>query len=198
MISLPDKKYHIIYADPPWQYTDKKKEGRTKCGAENHYPCMSTVELCSLPIKKIAEDNAVLFLWATFPMIWDALPVILNWGFRYKTLGFSWIKTNKDGTPWFGVGAYAKSNCEVCLMATRGKVGRLIKGVESDPKDILRVQTNHVSSVIMSPRSEHSRKPVEVRDRIVELFGDISRIELFARQQTPGWDVWGNQIQDGN
>jgi len=178
-------KYNIIYADPPWQYRDKKKTGRTACGAENHYPCMSLDELKTLEIP--AADNCVLFMWATFPLLPDALELIEAWGFKYKTLGFSWIKTNKDGSIWHGVGTYAKSNCEVCLMATRGTVGRL-RGV--------RVISNFVSSAILAPRGKHSAKPVEVRDRIVELFGDLPRVELFARTPAPGWDVFGNEVED--
>jgi len=96
-------------------------------------------------------------------------------------LGFSWIKTNKrSGTPFFGIGYYTKSNCEVCLLGIKGR---------------LPVISNKVSSVIISPRREHSRKPDIVREKIVELFGDLPRIELFARQSTPGWDVWGNEVE---
>jgi len=187
--SAPNGSFRIIYADPPWSYRDKKVSGRTRCGAENHYDCMTTGEIAQLPVADLADpDGAVLFLWATFPLIESALSVIPAWGFEYKTVGFTWIKTNADGTPWFGVGAYAKSNSEVCLMATRGRVGRHMRDRRDDT---FRVQSNYVSSVVMAPRAGHSEKPSVIRDLIVELFGDVPRIELFARQHVPGWEDWG-------
>ena len=99
----------------------------------------------------------------------------------YKTLGFSWIKLNsKNQHPFFGVGYYTKSNCEVCLLGIKGKMKPI---------------SNKVSSVILSPRREHSRKPDEIRNKIVELFGDLPRIELFAREKANGWDSWGDEIE---
>ena len=177
------KKYQIIYADPPWKYNDRRNTHTRFCGgAMSHYPVLDFKDIAKLPIPQLSAENAVLFCWATFPMLKEALFVIEKWRFKYKTLGFSWIKTNKkNGKPFFGIGYYAKSNCEVCLMAVKGKT---VKPV-----------SNKVSSVIISPRREHSRKPDEARERIVELFGDLPRIELFARQKTPGWDVWGNEVE---
>ena len=122
-------------------------------------------------------------MWATFPQLQEALEVIKAWGFTYKTLGFSWIKTNKNnGEPFFGIGYYAKSNCEVCLMATKGKAHSLVK-------------SNKVSSVLIHKRTKHSKKPDIVAEKIVELFGDIPRIELFARDKKEGWDVFGNEVE---
>lgn len=152
-------------------------------GVDAQYPTMKLEDIKKLPVDKISEDVSVLFLWATFPQLQEALEVIKAWGFKYKTLGFSWIKTNKNGAPFFGIGYYAKSNCEVCLMATKGKAHSLVK-------------SNSVSSVILHPKTKHSQKPQEVRDRIISLFGiDATRIELFARQKTEGWDVWGNEVE---
>lgn len=204
----PGKKYHVIYADIPWSYTDKKKEGRTKCGAENHYDCMTIEELEKLPVKDLAEDNCVLFMWVTFPTLLDSKDpwlsppgrVMKAWGFKYKTLGFNWIKINKDESVWHGVGSYAKSNSEVCLMGVRGKVGRLVKDkvtglvLGTDPKEKLSVVSNHVSSVVLARKGAHSSKPPVVRDRIVQLFGDVSRIELFARDSVLGWDAIGKEL----
>lgn len=179
-IYTTDKKYSIIYADPPWQYQHRGCEG----AADKHYETISMEELCKLPIPRIADKDCVLFLWTTFPKLEEQLPLFGMWGFRYVTLGFSWIKTNaKDGKPFFGIGYYAKSNCEVCLMGLKGK---------------MKPVSNKVSSCIISPRREHSRKPDEVRERIVELFGDKPRIELFARQATSGWDCWGNETEKFN
>ena len=141
---------------------------------------MSMEEIKKLPIRELADKNCVLFLWVTFPYLKEQIKLFDYWGFQYKTLGFSWLKQNpKNKKLFFGVGYYAKSNCEVCLMEIKGKMKPI---------------SNKVSSAILSPREEHSKKPDEVRDRIVQLFGDIPRIELFARQKTPGWDVWGNEV----
>lgn len=175
-----DKKYNIIYADPPWNYSDKRKGYKMSGGATNHYETMKIEDIKKIPIKDITEDNCMLFLWVTFPNLQEGLDVIKAWGFKYKTLGFSWIKTNKkNGNPFFGIGYYTKSNCEICLIGVKGKP---IK------------QSDYISSVIISPREEHSKKPDEVREKIVKLCGDIPRIELFARQAVDGWDCWGNEV----
>lgn len=181
MIPFPNKKYKIIYADPPWAYRDKRdKHPRLSGGASVHYNTMEQVDIKNLPIHNIRDENCILFMWATFPNLQEALDVIKAWGFTYKTLGFSWIKTNKnDGKPFFGIGYYTKSNCEVCLLAVKGKV---------------EIKSNYVSSVLMEPRGEHSKKPDIARTKIVELMGDIPRIELFARQSAEGWDSWGNEV----
>ena len=175
------KKYQIIYADPPWQYNNRANSG-TKFGggAAKHYNLMSMEEIKKLPINELADENCVLFLWVTFPLLDEQIKLFEEWGFRYKTLGFSWIKLNKNNNkPCFGIGFYTKSNCEVCLMGMKGK---------------LKPVSNKVSSAVLSVRREHSRKPDEIRDKIVELFGDLPRIELFARNKTGGWDTWGNEV----
>lgn len=175
-----NKKYNIIYADPPWNYNDKRKGKKISGGAELHYPTMKIDDIKNLPIKNIADDNCMLFLWVTFPNLQEGLDVIKSWGFKYKTLGFSWIKTNKNnGKPFFGIGYYTKSNCEICLI-----------GFPFTPIK----QSNYVSSVVISQREEHSKKPDEIRNKIVELCGDIPRIELFARQTIKDWDCWGNEV----
>jgi len=175
-------KYKIIYADPAWKYNSRANhKTRFRGGACGHYDLMSMEEIKALPIKKIADDNCVLFMWCTFPYLNEQIKLFEHWGFKYKTLGFSWIKTNsKNGKPFFGVGYYAKSNCEICLMGIKGKMKPI---------------SNKVSSVIIAPRREHSKKPDEVRERIVELFGNIPRIELFAREKIDGWYSWGNEIE---
>ena len=173
------KKYQIIYADPPWSY---QNGGVPQGGVDAQYKTMSLAEIKALPISEISADTSVLLLWATFPQIQEALEVIKAWGFQYKTLGFSWLKTNKDGSPFFGIGYYAKSNQEVCLLGVKGKAHSLVK-------------SNSVSSFVSTGRTKHSEKPQIFRDKIVELFGDIPRIELFARQKTEDWDVWGNEVE---
>ena len=176
------KKYQIIYADPPWQYNNRANhKTRFRGGACGHYDLMKLEDIKKLPIKELADDNCVLFLWTTFPMIREALEVIDSWGFKYKTVGFNWLKTNpKNNKPFFGVGYYTKSNGEICLLATKGRMKPI---------------TNTISNVVISPREEHSKKPDIIREKIVKLFGTIPKIELFARQKVEGWDSWGNEVE---
>lgn len=178
-IYTTEKKYRIIYADPPWQYNSRaNKKTRFGGGAGGSYSLMTMEEIERLPIQQLSADNSALFMWVTFPYLEDQIKLFGKWGFRYTTLGFSWIKTNpKNGQPFFGVGYYAKSNCEVCLMGIKGRMKPI---------------SNRVSSCVIAARREHSRKPDEVRERITELFGDVPRIELFARHCADGWDCWGN------
>ena len=180
-MELPDKLYNIILADPAWSYRDKRDKHPRLCGgASVHYNTMTVKDIKNLPVNKIADKNCMLFLWVTFPNLREGLEVMKVWGFDYRTLGFSWIKLNKkNGKPFFGIGYYTKSNCEVCLIGVKGKPI---------------VASNFVSSVVMSPREKHSKKPDIVRDKIVQLCGDIPRIELFARERVEGWDSWGLEI----
>lgn len=180
MIPLPNKKYGVIYADPPWQYRDRKCNGN----AEDHYPTMTLEEICNLPVRDITADNCVLFLWATYPLIKEAMQVIDAWGFEYKTIGFQWVKQNRSGNGYFfGLGRWTRGNTEPCLIAVKGKPQR---------------QSNSVSQLIFAPLRAHSQKPDIVRDKIRELMGGLSYIELFARNTTPGWDVWGNETEKFN
>jgi N6-adenosine-specific RNA methylase IME4 len=178
MIPFPNKKYKIIYADPPWCYKDKSKSHGG--GAESHYQCMDLKEICNLPINQITEDNSVLFLWVTMPMLIEGLEVIKSWGFRYKTCGFTWVKLNKNKSIYMGMGRYTRANAEICLLATKGKgLKRINCGIKS---------------VQLHERLEHSHKPNLFRNLIVNLFGDLPKIELFARQEVNGWDSWGDEI----
>ena len=177
MIPLPNKKYHIIYADPAWKYDFSKTSSRSI-----KYETCDMKTLCDIPVGTIAEDDSVLLMWATFPRLDWAVPIMNAWGFKYVTMLFTWIKTNKDGTPFIGLGYYTRSNPEVCLLGKKGK------GIQAKVHDI--------SSIVHSPIREHSRKPDEIREHIVRLFGDVSRIELFARQRFEGWDAWGNELTD--
>jgi site-specific DNA-methyltransferase (adenine-specific) len=141
---------------------------------------MKTGEICALPVWTITDNNCALILWTTFPKLPDALRVIDAWGFRYATIAFNWFKTNKSGAPFFGVGYYTKSNSEIALLGVKGR---------------MKPVSNFVSQVVVSEREQHSRKPDIVRGKIIELFGDLPRIELFARQNHPGWDAWGNEVE---
>jgi site-specific DNA-methyltransferase (adenine-specific) len=173
-----DRKYNIIYADPPWKYGGGKNKSFAGL-AVDQYQTMRTKDICALPVANIAED-AVLFLWTTFPQLQEAFTVAQTWGFTYRTAAFTWVKLNKNGTPFFGLGFWTRSNAEVCLIFTKGNYPRRVG--------------NRVSQIIMTVRERHSQKPREARERIVELMGDLPRIELFARQQADGWDCWGNEV----
>lgn len=143
---------------------------------------MGTSEICSLPVKNLADRDCVLFLWTTFPQLPDALQLIDAWGFKYKTVAFVWLKQNRKAKTWFfGMGFWTRSNAEICLLAVKGHPKR---------------QSAKVHQLIISPIEQHSKKPDEARDKIVALMGDLPRIELFARQTTPGWDVWGNEVEN--
>ncbi len=142
---------------------------------------MSADDICSLPVADIAEDNCVLFLWVTFPNLQESLRVIKAWGFEYRTVAFVWVKRNKKAVNWFmGLGYWTRANAEICLLAVKGKPKRVSKSVRQ---------------IIDSPIEHHSKKPDETRERIVDLMGDLPRIELFARQKTDGWEVWGNEVE---
>ena len=141
---------------------------------------MRLEELAALPVSDLADTDCALFLWATFPQLPEALRLIRAWGFSYKTVAFVWLKTNRKARTWFyGLGFWTRSNAEICLLATKGHPKR---------------QAAHIHQLIVSPVERHSKKPDEARDRIVALMGDLPRIELFARQETPGWEVWGNEV----
>lgn len=170
-------KYKIIYADPPWRYECKNVQG----AAENHYPTMSIDELCALPVEELADRDCALFLWVTFPMLPESLRLIKAWGFTFKTVAFVWLKQNRKSLTWFyGLGRWTRGNAEICLLAVRGKPKR---------------QSAKVHQFIIAPIERHSKKPDVTRDKIVELLGDVPRVELFARQSPPGWDVWGNEVE---
>ena len=178
-----DKKYDIIYADPPWSYNDKMKikgsHGFIR-GAESFYPTMNLQSIESLPVKHIISDHAILFLWVTMPFLDKASDVMNAWGFKYKTCGFTWVKTTKNGKIHLGMGNYTRGNAELCLIGVKNK----------KPK----FNTRSMSQIVMSEVRKHSQKPDCIRDKIVELCGDIPRIELFARQYADGWDCWGNEV----
>lgn len=189
-MKFPDKKYSVIYADPPWSYRQHGTGPKSRGNAAQHYHTMSTEDICALPIRQIMRggggQGCALFMWATFPQIADALRVMETWGFTYKTAAFVWVKKNrKSDTPFWGMGAYTRANAEICLL-----------GMTPDFRASEQIKSHAVHQIIEAPVMEHSIKPDETRRRIVELLGDVPRIELFARQRVPGWDAWGNEIGD--
>jgi len=178
MIPFPNKKYNIIYADPAWYFKSYSSKGEGR-NATQHYDCMSINDICNLPVGNISNNNCVLLLWVIDPMLPQAFEVIKAWGFKYKTVAFTWVKENKNEGYFTGLGYWTRSNPEMCLLATKGKPKRISKSVRQ---------------LVIDKRREHSRKPDRIRNDIVELCGDLPRIELFARQQAEGWDNWGNHI----
>ena len=174
------KKYGIIYADPPWHYRVYSKKGAGR-SAESHYPTMTIEEIQALPVSELADKDCALFMWITFPLLKESLSVLSAWGFKFKTIAFVWIKQNrKSDSQFWGMGYWTRTNAEFCVLATKGKPKRMAKNVHQ---------------VIVSHIEEHSKKPDEARRRIVRLMGDLPRIELFARQKSAGWDVWGNEVE---
>lgn len=173
--------YKIIYADPPWKFQVWCFGTGSGRSPDNHYSTMTLEDICALPISGIADKNCILFLWTTFPKLEEAFQVIKAWGFKYKTCAFVWAKQNLKADSFFvGLGYWTRSSVEICLLATRGAPKRINKSVRQ---------------LVVSHRREHSRKPDEVRDRIVELVGDLPRIELFAREKVEGWDCWGDGVE---
>jgi len=180
---LVNKKYQIIYADPPydfgnWSSIEDEKLAR-KCG-RMMYPTMKLEEICKLPIPSIADKDCILFLWVPESCIEQGFAIIKAWGFIYKTFGFTWVKMNKNGWGYYsGLGNWTLGNPEPCLLATH----------KTFPK-----RQKAVRELVVSPLMEHSHKPSIVRERIVEMMGDLPRIELFARRKVEGWDCWGNEV----
>ena len=173
-IATTEKKYSIVYADPPWQYWESGNKNQSL-----HYTTMTIDEICELPVKEITDENSVLFMWVTYPILNEAFRVIESWGFKYSTAAFVWVKKNKQkDTPFVGCGAWTRANSELCLLATKGNVMRLDASV---------------SQVVESPVEEHSKKPDVVRELITKLVGELPRVELFCRNPADGWDVWGNE-----
>lgn len=186
MIPLPKKKYQIIYADPPWEYNDKMS-GHS-FSLDHEYKTMKNTDICALPIKDITEKNCVLFLWVTNPLLLEGLKVIKFWGFKYKTVAFCWNKMSLNGKWISNLGRWTMGNIELCLLATKGNPKR---------------KSKNIKQLVINVRSSHSKKPSEVRNRIVGLMGDLSRIELFARppknllfedESYKGWDLWGDEV----
>lgn len=208
--------FDLIYADPPWLWKARSQKGEGR-SAKNHYPVMSLEDIKRLPVSSIAAPRSVLAIWVLDPMLEQALEVVSAWGFERKTVGFYWVKTNKKspiafeaskaivdsllggskvsrGEPipvfFTGLGYYTRANPEQLWICTRKK----------DPKKRvigggLPVRDHGVPRLLVAPVSRHSQKPEEARIRLERLFGDVRRVELFARSRRPGWDVFGNQVE---
>jgi len=183
-MELPNKKYQVIYADPAWSfggggvYQDSNRPIRRTA---DKYKLTSTELMKQIPVSKISEDNALLFMWTTDQHIPDALELMKAWGFRYCTVAFYWVKKYNTGSTCFNVGCWTMKSVEQVLLGLKGK-------------PMFMKKKRNIKQLVEAVRTTHSKKPDEVRNRIVELVGDLTRIELFARQKTEGWDAWGNEI----
>jgi len=176
-IKFPEKKYQIILADPPYEYSNSGSTKNSRGNAKQFYKTMPINEIKNLLVNDIADQNCFLFLWTTYPQLQNGLDVVKAWGFNFKTVAFTWIKKTVNMNDFVGMGFYTRANPEIVLLGLKGK-----------PKPI-----NHtIRNLIYSQIQEHSRKPDIVREKIVKLCGDLPRIELFARQKIPNWDAWGD------
>lgn len=176
--ALPNKRYSIIYADPPWHHTNViRNRAKAHYGAYQQYPVMKTPEICALPISEIAEANSLLFLWTTGALFEDGMQVGRAWGYKFATVAFVWNKPNKK-LPGF----YTMSQCEFCLVLKRGKIPQ--------PRG-----KRNISQFLECKGGRHAEKPAEIRERITKMFPLQTKIELFARQRFEGWDAWGNEIE---
>lgn len=173
---FPDKKYQIVYADPPWDYKGQRQHngrgGRDTGGAVVHYPTVTTEEMKKWDIARITDDECLLFMWATSPHLDQAIALGKAWGFDWATVGFAWDKQRVNP------GFYTMSQFELCLVFKKGKI--------PSPRGM-----RNVRQFVSAARSKHSEKPDEVRRRIEQMFPKQKKIELFARKEVDGWDAWG-------
>jgi N6-adenosine-specific RNA methylase IME4 len=178
MIPFPDKKYQIIYADPPWQYETTECLAKTSIlngDINTHYNTLSLEELKTLDIPSISDKDSLLFMWVVSPMLPDCIDLMLSWGFEYATIGFIWYKQKANP------GHYTLSECELCLIGKKGRIPES-RGARN------------IRQFLSSARREHSKKPVEIRARIDMMFPRNTKIELFSRDKIEGWDCWGNEV----
>lgn len=188
---LPEKKYDIIYADPPWDYGGKMQFDKSSAAADKmnwerdifissanfKYPTLKTKQMKAIPLTEIASDDCLLFMWVTNPHLAQGIELGQAWGFEYKTVAFIWDKMVHNP------GKYTLSYCEMCLVFKRGRI--------PSPRG-----SRNEKQLVRSPRGEHSVKPEEVRQAIERMFPTQSKIELFARHKPKGWDVWGLDVRE--
>lgn len=180
---LPAGPFDVVYADPPWYYYGSRIKD---AAAAKHYPLMSQDDLAALPVRQIMSKRAALFLWATCPRLDYAIDLLRRWGLHYRGVAYVWVKTNARGEIIRGQGVpptFTKPTTELVLAATTMPTGRAFPLL-----DLAQGQ------VVEHQRAEHSRKPAVFRRLIEELCGDRPRIELFARETSPGWEAWGGDL----
>lgn len=203
---METKKYQVIYADPPWKYPDsshtllagengkgghwagKTKDWnswneRPKGEFKKLYPSLTKEELFKLPVKDLLDKDAACFMWTTDMHLPQALEIMKSWGFTYKNIAFVWEKQTVNGNPVNLMAPWTLKSYEICIFGTKGAMRKYRKD-------------KTIRQMVKAERTRHSAKPQEVADRIVRMFPDCPRIELFARDAKPGWDVWGNEIDN--
>lgn len=177
--ALPQERFDIIYADPPWDYKGQLQHAGTgggdTGGAMRHYPTVTLDRLKKLAVSDIAADDCLLFMWATNPHLDQAIDLGKAWGFAWATVAFVWDKMRVNP------GFYTMSQCELCLVFKRGKI--------PSPRG-----ARNVRQFVRAERGAHSEKPDEVRRRIERMFPQLKKVELFARQQVDGWRAWGLEV----
>ena len=199
LLVMPQGGYNIIYSDPPWNFGNRMYSSN---GQDQHreigraYDVMNTKEICELPIRQIAGEDCVLFMWTTDAHIPDAIEVMKKWGFKYKTVAFIWLKKEMSGTQVCYMGQWTMKNAELVLLGTKGKMTKYLKSRKV--RQLVEAKRN---------REKHSQKPQEVKNRIIQMFGnELPKIELFARgdkewrnlfneNRFDGWHTWGNEIE---
>lgn len=189
--TLPNKKYQVIYADPPWDYGGKMQYDKTTIKGENigfekkiflssagfKYPTLKLKQLKTLDVKSIADDDCILFMWTTGPQLANSVELGEAWGFEYKTVAFVWDKMIHNP------GRYTLSQTEFVLVFKKGKIPQ--------PRG-----ARNVRQMVAVPRGKHSEKPIEVIKGITKMFPQQDKIELFARNNFGGWDNWGLEVPD--
>lgn len=178
------KKFDVIYADPPWKFFDGFRSAPDLSFQKNEkYDVLETEEIKKIPVNKLSKSDCVLFLWTTDAHLPDALSVIKSWGFKYKTIAFIWNKKTVNNKQVCFMGKWTMKGSEICLLATKGKAHKMLK-------------CYNVRQLVEAERKDHSSKPEEVAKRIEKMFGkELKYIELFARKERKGWEVWGNQVK---
>jgi N6-adenosine-specific RNA methylase IME4 len=172
------KKYDIVYLDPPWDYKGQLQHSKPGTGdtggAARHYGTLKLSRLKQFPIQTILADDALVFMWVTNPHLDQGIELIKSWGLKYATVAFVWDKTKVNP------GFYTMSQCELCIVAKKGKIPR--------PRG-----ARNIRQLVTHPREQHSKKPDDVRHRIEAMFPEQTKVELFAREKSEGWDCWGNE-----
>ncbi len=176
-IERPAGGYRIVYADPAWNFENWSYAGAGRA-ASRHYQTAGLSELCAMPVEALAAPDSVLFMWVSDPMLPEGLRLISSWGFAYKTVAFTWVKSKPSGAEHMGMGYYTRGNPEMCLLATRGHPPRPLDG--------------GIRQLQQFPVREHSRKPDEIHGLIERMYPG-PYVELFARTERKGWTSWGNE-----
>ena len=187
------QKFNIIYIDVPWKFKNQNTGGSMSSGSANQYPVLSIDQLKTLPIDKISSNDSVLFMWHLASMPLEALDLVFSWGFELKTMtGFTWVKLTKNEKLHFGMGHWSRMGSESMLIATKGKPKRASASVRA--VELVEFEEETIAAKV----EEHSVKPDIFRTRIVELMGDVSRIELFANKKVQGWESLGYGVDGQN